>query len=88
MSSFFRNVDVRTGAEIPIDGGHHRISALRARSLLIDSEEGVVRQVMNGPLGELFEQHITDVSGAGNNWWVGGIWLQVYSVGIQPPHGL
>lgn len=70
MSTFFRNIDARHGNDIPVDGGRHPIKMLRARSVLIDMEEGVVRQVLNGPLGELFDQRqfITDVSGAGNNW--------------------
>jgi tubulin epsilon len=33
-------------------------------------EQGVLNNVMKGPLGELFDQgqFISDVSGAGNNW--------------------
>ena len=71
MSTFFRNIDARHGHDIPVDGGRNAIKMLRARSVLIDTEEGVVRQVLNGPLGELFDQRqfITDVSGAGNNWY-------------------
>ena len=44
--------------------------ALRARSVLIDTEEGVVNQILRSPLGQLFDRHqlVTDVSGAGNNW--------------------
>ncbi|KAG2468742.1 TBE protein, partial [Polypterus senegalus] len=36
-------------------------------------EEGVVNEMLKGPLGELFDskQFITDVSGSGNNWAVG-----------------
>ena len=35
-------------------------------------EEGVVGEIMKGPLRDVFDhkQLITDVSGAGNNWWV------------------
>ncbi len=35
-------------------------------------EEGVVRETLKGPLGELFDtnQFITDTSGSGNNWYV------------------
>ena len=72
MSSFFRNVDTRHAdpLEIPVAGGQHPISALRARAVLVDTEEGVVSQVLRGPLGDLFDrqQVLTDVSGAGNNW--------------------
>ena len=72
MSSFFRNVDTRYAdpLEIPVAGGQHPISALRARAVLVDTEEGVVGQLLRGPLGDLFDrqQVLTDVSGAGNNW--------------------
>ena len=42
----------------------------RARAILVDSEEGVVSQVLRGPLRGLFDRSsiVTDVSGAGNNW--------------------
>lgn len=35
-------------------------------------EQGVVGELLRGPLGEVFDhqQLITDVSGCGNNWWV------------------
>lgn len=72
LSSFFRNVDTRHAdpLEIPLGAGQHPISALRARSVLVDTEEGVVGQLMRGPLADLFDsrQVLTDVSGAGNNW--------------------
>lgn len=39
-------------------------------------EEGALKQLVNGPLGDIFDsQHyISDVSGSGNNWYgfVGG----------------
>ena len=43
---------------------------VRARAVLVDTEEGVVNQVLRSPLGALFDgaQIVTDVSGAGNNW--------------------
>ena len=36
----------------------------------MDMEEGVVNELLRGPLGEVFDhqQLITDVSGSGNNW--------------------
>ena len=71
MSSFFRNVDARDGTmEIPVGDGTAPISSLKARAVLIDMEEGVINETLNGPLGELFDQRqfITDVSGSGNNW--------------------
>lgn len=46
------------------------LGCLKARSILVDMEEGVVNQVLKSPMGELFDrsQLLTDVSGAGNNW--------------------
>jgi tubulin epsilon len=73
LSSFFRNVDTRYaghGADIPLGDGARPISALRARAVLVDSEEGVTNQLLRGHLADLFDpsQLVTDVSGAGNNW--------------------
>ncbi|RNA01755.1 tubulin epsilon chain, partial [Brachionus plicatilis] len=80
LSTFFRNVDVRSKStsyyetsEIPVGTGSEKIRNLRARAVLIDTEEGVVNEIMKGPLNEVFDhrQYVTDVSGAGNNWAVG-----------------
>ena len=40
---------------------------------MVDMEEGVVSQIVKGPLRGIFDhqQLITDVSGSGNNWAVG-----------------
>lgn len=40
------------------------------QAVLVDMEEGVVSEMMKGPLREVFDfqQLITDVSGCGNNW--------------------
>jgi len=42
------------------------------QAVLVDMEEGVVSEVMKGPLSDVFDhrQLITDVSGSGNNWLV------------------
>ncbi|NXR17897.1 TBE protein, partial [Cinclus mexicanus] len=50
-----------------------KICSLKARALLIDMEEGVVNEILQGPLRDVFDskQLITDVSGSGNNWAVG-----------------
>ncbi|XP_058501910.1 tubulin epsilon chain [Solea solea] len=72
LSSFFRNVDSRIS-----DGGAcgvgERIQHLKARAVLVDMEEGVVNEILQGPLREVFDstQLLTDVSGSGNNWAVG-----------------
>lgn len=65
FSSFFRNVDSKSGREISVGSGTKKISSLRARSVLVDMEEGVVNDILSGPLKELFDtrQLVTDVSG-------------------------
>ncbi|XP_069463953.1 tubulin epsilon chain isoform X1 [Ambystoma mexicanum] len=71
ISSFFRNVDSRN-RDVP--GAHSgKICSLKARAVLIDMEEGVVNEILQGPMRDLFDskQLITDVSGSGNNWAVG-----------------
>eukprot|EP01029_Cantina_marsupialis_P022306 TRINITY_DN543912_c0_g1_i1.p1 TRINITY_DN543912_c0_g1~~TRINITY_DN543912_c0_g1_i1.p1 ORF type:complete len:483 (+),score=95.02 TRINITY_DN543912_c0_g1_i1:179-1627(+) len=68
MSSFFRNIDTRDSSDIGIGKS---IRTLKARSVLVDMEEGVINQLLRSPIGELFDdKHLitTDVSGAGNNW--------------------
>ncbi|KAL3889878.1 hypothetical protein ACJMK2_002200 [Sinanodonta woodiana] len=75
LSSFFRNVDSRYDdpVDIPVSTGKGKIKSLKARAILVDMEEGVVSEMMKGPLREVFDfkQLITDVSGSGNNWAVG-----------------
>jgi tubulin epsilon len=74
MSTFFRNVDTRYAdpLDLPFENGRSAIRSLKARAILVDMEQGPVAETMSGPLGELFDQQqfITDVSGAGNNWYV------------------
>lgn len=43
---------------------------LKARSLIVDTEEGVINQLLKSDLGKLFDDmhFIKGVSGAGNNW--------------------
>ncbi|XP_012888254.1 PREDICTED: tubulin epsilon chain isoform X4 [Dipodomys ordii] len=43
------------------------------QAVLIDMEEGVVNEILQGPLRDVFDskQLITDISGSGNNWAVG-----------------
>ncbi|XP_036920963.1 tubulin epsilon chain isoform X2 [Sturnira hondurensis] len=72
IRSFFRNVDTRVVG----DGGSiskGKICSLKARAVLIDMEEGVVNEILQGPLRDVFDskQLITDISGSGNNWAVG-----------------
>ena len=70
MSTFFRHVDARSGAPLALGDGTVPISSLRARAVMVDTQEGVVSQVLRSPLAELFDrsQVLADVSGAGNNW--------------------
>jgi tubulin epsilon len=70
MSAFFRNLDDRYEPAVDLNVGS-ALSSLRARAILIDTEETVVSETLRDPVfGDLFEetQLITDVSGAGNNW--------------------
>ncbi|KAJ8325102.1 hypothetical protein O5D80_006068 [Batrachochytrium dendrobatidis] len=74
MSSFFRNVDEKKGLEcISVGKGNGSIRGLKARGIMIDMEEGVINHILRGPLQEIFDpwQHITSVSGSGNNWAMG-----------------
>jgi|GEM_PF-506676 len=66
MSSYFRNVDVRTGD----DSSGRLIRSLRARAVVIDTEEGVLSQLLGSHLGELFDscEFVKGESGAGNNF--------------------
>lgn len=73
MSAMFRNVDARYAPAVDLGVGHS-ISTLRARAILVDTEEGVVSETLRDPMVEgLFEdtQVVTDASGAGNNWACG-----------------
>ena len=49
------------------------LCGFHSQAVLVDMEEGVVSELLSGPLGEVFDnqQLLTDVSGSGNNWWVG-----------------
>ncbi|XP_067839919.1 tubulin epsilon chain [Heptranchias perlo] len=73
LSNFFRNVDTRSVAGDGINHPRGIIRSLKARAVLIDMEEGVVNELLQGPLRDVFDskQLITDVSGSGNNWAVG-----------------
>lgn len=68
LSSFFRNVDA-AGRDVSARGVGP-IQQLKARCVIVDTEEGVINQLMRSELRELFDakQVVKDVSGAGNNW--------------------
>ena len=70
LSAFFRNVDETKSTSLPYPSP---LRTLKARAVLVDMEEGVLRSILASPLRDLFdgEQFIRDVSGAGNNWAVG-----------------
>jgi tubulin epsilon len=61
MSSFFKFENRKNSEDPPI---------IKARSVIVDMEEGVINQILKSDIGELFDtkQLIRDVSGAGNNW--------------------
>lgn len=75
LNSFFRNVDTRykNPVDIPVGNSKQKIKSLKARAVMIDMEEGVVNEILKGPLRDVFDcqQLITDVSGSGNNWATG-----------------
>lgn len=56
LSSFFRNVDARQSREegggLPVGSS---ISKLKARAVLVDTEDGVLKQLLSGSLGEIFD---------------------------------
>ncbi len=60
MSSFFK-FENNPKSEQPI---------IKARSLIVDMEEGVINQIQKSDIGSIFDtkQILKDVSGAGNNW--------------------
>ncbi|XP_077405429.1 tubulin epsilon chain [Vanacampus margaritifer] len=70
--TFFHNVDSMSWDGVSC-ADHGRIQQLKARAVLLDMEEGVISEILKGPLRELFDttQLLTGVSGAGNNWAVG-----------------
>ena len=70
LSSFFVTVDPRSSRVLAVGDGSVAIGSLRARAVIVDTEEGVVNQLLRSPLGEIYDQRqiLTDVSGAGNNW--------------------
>ena len=72
LSSFFRNVDTRYEPfrNLQVGDGSGSIRALKARSVIVDMECGVINEMLKGPLGDVLDNNafISDVSGAGNNW--------------------
>lgn len=46
------------------------LAYLNLQAVLVDMEEGVVNEILQGALREVFDstQLLTDVSGSGNNW--------------------
>lgn len=69
MSTFFTNVNTKLSPPKLLSVGD-KIYSLKARSVLIDMEEGVVDKMLNSKFGKLFDNNLrlTDVSGSGNNW--------------------
>ena len=53
--------------ELPVG---EMISTLKARAVVVDTEEGVINEMLRSDLGEIFDTRhfVSDVSGAGNNW--------------------
>ena len=72
ISTFCRNLKCRGGdeTEIKVGDGKNPIRTLKARAVLVDMEEGVIGEMLRGPMGDLFDARMRfgDVSGSGNNW--------------------
>jgi tubulin epsilon len=68
ISSFFKNIDSHGKDLSNIEA--QEIQQLKARALVVDTEEGVINQLMKSDIRDLFnaKQFVHDVSGAGNNW--------------------
>lgn len=66
LSSFFRNVDAKS-SNLQVGS---ELQYLKARTVVVDMEEGVINQLIKSKLGDLYETggFVKDVSGAGNNW--------------------
>ncbi|XP_077599468.1 tubulin epsilon chain [Stigmatopora nigra] len=71
--AFFHNVDLTSRHNGVYCANNGVVQLLKARAVLLDMEEGVINEIMQGPLREVFDstQVLTGVSGAGNNWAVG-----------------
>lgn len=68
LSSFFKNTD-GFGRDIS-SKKNSAIQNLKARCVVVDTEEGVINQLMKSDLRDIFDvsQTVKDVSGASNNW--------------------
>uniref|UniRef100_A0A8C9WP87 Tubulin epsilon 1 n=1 Tax=Scleropages formosus TaxID=113540 RepID=A0A8C9WP87_SCLFO len=70
----FWDLALREHAHINTKGVYDEaLSSFFRNAVLIDMEEGVVNEILQGPLRDVFDstQLVTDVSGSGNNWAVG-----------------
>lgn len=69
LSSFFMNLSVNEGAFKELEIGE-AVNTLRARSVVVDMEEGVINNMLRSDIGSLFDpsQIVSSISGAGNNW--------------------
>jgi len=72
MSAFFRNCDLKSRSSNNLPIGSPLVD-LKARAIIIDTEEGVINSMLKSDIGGLFEKNniIKDASGAGNNWAAG-----------------
>ena len=67
-----KGVQVSSVEGVLIEGSTLLVTAMSSeqQAVMVDMEEGVVSELLGGPLGEVFDsqQLLTDVSGSGNNW--------------------
>ena len=68
LSSFFQNFDNTEGTSKQLKIGES-IKTLKARSVVVDMEEGVINNMLRSEIGSLFDssQIVSSISGAGNN---------------------
>ena len=68
LSSFFKNLDINEGHTKELGIGD-AIHTLRARSVVVDMEVGVINNMLRSDIGGLFDssQIVSSISGAGNN---------------------
>jgi tubulin epsilon len=69
LSSFFTNIEGSEGNFKELGTGEE-IKTLRARSVVVDMEEGVINNMLRSDIGSLFDsnQIVSSISGAGNCW--------------------
>ena len=83
-----KGVQVSSVEGVLIEGSTLLVTAMSSeqQAVMVDMEEGVVGELLGGPLGEVFDsqQLLTDVSGSGNNWLINTHTIFVYTLIFTP----